>query len=219
MIERVHRQLKASLMCHDNTWTTSLPFVLLGMRTAFKEDIKATAAEMVYGENLRLPGEMLAPSVSIHSPENASDFVEKLRHKMADIRPIPASRHSKPSAFIFKDLSTATHVFLRDDTVRRPLQPPYTGPHPIIERSHDGKSLTINIKGKKSNVSIDRVKPAYTDSTTENLYDSQPKAIETLPPAPPQPEPTADSSEKRSYTTRAGRHVKFKDLNEYIFFT
>ncbi|XP_047990749.1 uncharacterized protein LOC125229853 [Leguminivora glycinivorella] len=59
MIERVHRQLKAALMCHSGSWTRALPLVLLGMRTAFKEDLKATAAEMVFGESLRLPGEML----------------------------------------------------------------------------------------------------------------------------------------------------------------
>ena len=49
MVERFHRQLKASLKAQQNptTWMDSLPLVLLGIRTALKEDIRATAAEMI----------------------------------------------------------------------------------------------------------------------------------------------------------------------------
>lgn len=39
----------------------ALPLVLLGIRTALKEDIASTAAEMVYGTTLRLPGEFFTP--------------------------------------------------------------------------------------------------------------------------------------------------------------
>lgn len=54
-------------------------------------------------------------------------------------------------------------MFLRDDAVRRPLQPPYTGPHPVMESSSDGKTITINFKGKPVVVSVDSVKPAFTE--------------------------------------------------------
>lgn len=222
MIERVHRQLKAALMCHDNpSWVTSLPFVLLGMRTAFKEDLNSTAAEMLYGENLRLPGEMLGPVDSENQTENPTDFVARLRKKMSNLRPIPASRHSKQSPFIFKDLSSASHVFLRDDTVRRPLQPPYTGPFPVLERSADGKTLAIDMKGKKSTVSVDRVKPAFVEC--ENSPSSQNDNQTELSPAvllTPASAPADDAvPEKQPYTTRSGRRVRFKDQNDYLFFT
>ncbi|KAL0851027.1 hypothetical protein ABMA28_006919 [Loxostege sticticalis] len=222
MIERVHRQLKAALMCHDSSWVTSLPFVLLGMRTAFKEDLKATAAELVYGENLRLPGEMLAAASEPTISQNPADFVERLRLKMSNVRPIPASRHTEPSTFIFKDLSTVSHVFLRDDTVRRPLQPPYTGPHPITNRSPDGKTLTICIKGKNCTVSVDRVKPAFVDHINPNSQAySLPKTSIENPPSQPVLEAPAEPivSDKQPYTTRSGRRVKFKDHNDYIFFS
>jgi len=50
MIERWHRSLKAAIMCHGTKdWTNVLPMVLLGLRNSFKDDIKAFAAEMVYG--------------------------------------------------------------------------------------------------------------------------------------------------------------------------
>ena len=59
VVERFHRQLEAALKTRPqpDLWTDVLPLVLLGIRTALKEDISATAAEMVYGTTLRLPGE------------------------------------------------------------------------------------------------------------------------------------------------------------------
>jgi hypothetical protein len=43
-------------MCHaDKQWTTALPLVLLGIRTAFKTDLQASIAELVYGEPLSIP--------------------------------------------------------------------------------------------------------------------------------------------------------------------
>ena len=61
MVERFHRQLKAALKAQTNptSWMDALPLVLLGIRTALKEDISSTTAEMVYGTTLRLPGEFL----------------------------------------------------------------------------------------------------------------------------------------------------------------
>ena len=42
LVERWHRSLKAALMCHGSTaWVELLPTVLLGLRTCYKEDIKA----------------------------------------------------------------------------------------------------------------------------------------------------------------------------------
>ena len=56
MVERLHRQLKAALKTYPTPerWTTSLPMVLLGIRTTLKEDLNCTAAELVYGTTLRL---------------------------------------------------------------------------------------------------------------------------------------------------------------------
>ena len=61
MVERFHRQLKAALKCYSNStnWMDTLSLVLLGVRTALKEDLHCTTAELVYGTTLRLPGEFL----------------------------------------------------------------------------------------------------------------------------------------------------------------
>ena len=59
LVERMHRTMKASLKANlgsDPNWCDTLPMVLLGMRAAVKQDINCSVAEMVYGEQLRLPG-------------------------------------------------------------------------------------------------------------------------------------------------------------------
>ena len=63
MVKRLHRQLKAAIKCHDLSNSVEiLPIVSLGIRTAFKEDLNATAAEMVYGTGIRLPAEFFVPA-------------------------------------------------------------------------------------------------------------------------------------------------------------
>ena len=59
MVERFHRQLKAAIMAHEspNPWTTTLNAVLLGARSTVKELLGRSAAEIVYGTTLRIPGE------------------------------------------------------------------------------------------------------------------------------------------------------------------
>lgn len=212
MVERLHRQLKAALMCHASSWTQALPVVMLGIRSALKEDLQCSVAEMVYGEPLRLPGELVSAPTTIIV--DTSDFVAQLRHKMATLRPIPASRHSQPSSFIYKDLSTASHVFLRDDSVRRALQPPYTGPFKILARSE--KTLTLQLNNRRCEVSVDRVKPAHLESESDTL------AHDTCPATPPVPAPAPSTAAPPASApvptlshvppkTNAGRRVRFED--------
>ena len=124
LVERFHRQLKAALKTRpQSTWVESLPLVLLGIRTALKEDLHCTAAELVYGTNLRLPGEFFTSPSSTPTLER-SDYVLQLKSRMSQIRPI-SPRLPQRHNFVNPDLSTCTHVFIRHDAVRKPLQPPY----------------------------------------------------------------------------------------------
>ncbi|XP_063384931.1 uncharacterized protein LOC134671077 [Cydia fagiglandana] len=182
---------------------------------------------MVYGESLRLPGEMLVSAPDESRLDDPADFVVQLRRKMSSIRPAPVSRHSTRPIFISKNLPTATHVFLRDDTVRRPLQPPYTGPFAVVRRSTDGKTLTLDIKNKEVVVSVDRVKPAFVDSDETHSSGTpapaalQPQDVPQAQPAEPAPPitiPADTTSNSRPYTTRSGRNVRFKDSDEYCYF-
>ena len=61
MVERFHRQRKAAIRCHaDDRWNDILSTILLGIRAAYREDLHASAAELVYGETIRLRGEFFA---------------------------------------------------------------------------------------------------------------------------------------------------------------
>ncbi|GBN83550.1 hypothetical protein AVEN_153948-1 [Araneus ventricosus] len=56
IVERFHRHLKSSIKAYESTqWSEILPTILLGIRTAVKEDTKASCAELVYGTTLQLP--------------------------------------------------------------------------------------------------------------------------------------------------------------------
>lgn len=134
MIERFHRQLKAAIRCHATSrWTEVLPTILLGVRSAWKEDLEATSAEMVFGESLRLSGQFLAESDSRNQKE-ASDFLRDLRDHFAELRPSHGVRHGEKKTFIFKELYTASHVFVRRDTTKTTFDAPYEGTLKVISR-------------------------------------------------------------------------------------
>lgn len=202
LIERFHRQLKAAITCHvDYHWVEILPLVLLGIRSAYKEDIQASTAELVYGEPLRLPGDFFDPSVPVTS--DLSDFTARLRSFAEKLKPMPASHHTKGKIFVFKELATAEHVFLREDASRGAFQPAYTGPHKILQRGD--KVFKILVKGKHVTVTIDRLKPAFivTDNRvvgkTIPITHTSPTHMDTAPKNVVQK------------TTRSGRHVTLPD--------
>ena len=57
LVERFHRQLKASLRTRltGPNWADELPWVLLGIRTSPKEDLGASSAELVFGQTIVEP--------------------------------------------------------------------------------------------------------------------------------------------------------------------
>jgi hypothetical protein len=123
--------MNAAIMCRaDEQWTEALPLVL-GIRTAYKEDLETSVAELVYGESLRVPGTFLATTTTTVEPGH---FIKQIRRHISQLHPVPAVRHSSPATFIHRDLKDATHVFLRKDTIRLALDPPHSGPHKVIAR-------------------------------------------------------------------------------------
>ena len=123
LVERFHRQLKAALKAYPQPgrWTEALPLVLLGIRTALKEDIGCTAAELVYGTNLCLPGGYFTPQEDCHTDPIL--FVSDLKKHMRSLHAIPPRHTTRPHVHVSDSLSTTTHVFIQHDAVRKPLQP------------------------------------------------------------------------------------------------
>lgn len=203
LVERMHRQMKSAIMCHNSVcWVDSLPVILLGLRAAFKEDLGATPAEMVFGEPIRLPGEFLHPSTKIsNDPVTA---VTQLRTIFYNLAPKPTSRHANRPIFCFRDLSTCSHVFVRRDSVRKSLEPPYDGPFLVVKR-HE-KYFILKVKGKNDSVSIDRLKPCYQSEADVNVDLKRPKS----PILTKKPELSTEKPELPTERyTRSGRKVHF----------
>ena len=112
----------------------SLPLILLGILTALKEDINSTTAEMIYGTTLCLPGQFFSPPPTTSLPD-PSEFLNQLKPHFRTLKAV-SPRSITRCANIPHNLSTVTHVFVRHDAVRKPLQPPYDGPYPVISRTN-----------------------------------------------------------------------------------
>ena len=119
MVERFHRQLKAAIKCHQNDRDRDT--VLLEVRSVWKEDLQATAAEILYVQPLGLLGEFLSARLSTTDDDNAADFVKELRQRFQDLRPVDSSHHGDKKPFIFKDLASTDQVFVRHDGPKRPF--------------------------------------------------------------------------------------------------
>lgn len=166
LVERFHRQLKASIMARSGSrdWSEHLPVILLGIRNTIKEDLHCTPAELVFGTSLRLPGEMFVDSRTT-GEVSPSSYVVRLKSFMERLRPSPPRFTSRPS-HIDSALFSASHVFVRIDAVRKPLQPPYEGPFRVVTRKQ--KYFVVDRFGTTTSVSIDRLKAACLDPSEEN---------------------------------------------------
>ncbi|XP_063232212.1 uncharacterized protein LOC134536428 [Bacillus rossius redtenbacheri] len=206
MVERLHRSLNAAIRCHATKhWVDVLPTVLLGIRATWQDDLHASTAKLVYSQPLRLPGEFLgehpnAPRV------DASGLVMDLRLHFQDLRPVSGSWHGGTMLFVFRDLPTATEDFVRCEMQKGSLHAPYEGLYPILGRAP--KTATLLMHGRRSTVSIDRLKPAYV------LANQNPPATAAPPPAaapPPQQHRGPTATAPAPPVMRTGRRVCFPD--------
>ncbi|GFX54009.1 transposon Ty3-I Gag-Pol polyprotein [Trichonephila clavipes] len=85
----------------------------------------STLAELLYGENIRLPWDFFEEI--LFQPQ--SEFVQTLKATIKDFKPVPFPYRSKQKPFTFKDLKDCSHVFSRTDSARQSLQSPYHGPY------------------------------------------------------------------------------------------
>ena len=160
MVEHFHRRLNDALHATESiiTWVEALPLILLHLRSLFKPVFGISPAQMVYRTTLRLPGELVTFSPVLPS---TSVYVQQLQHVMQELQPPPVDHHQSAvssTGYIPHGLRQAAHVFIRHDTVRKTLRPPYDGPYPVIERSPH--RFTFEINGRRQVISINRLKPA-----------------------------------------------------------
>ena len=167
---------------------------------------------MVYGTTLHLPGEFFTPSPTTSLPD-PSDFLNTLKSHFRQVKPTPPTPTTK-NANIPWSLSTATHVFVRHDAVRTPLQPFYDGPYPVTKRTN--KFFTIKLDNR-TDISVDRLKPAHIDSMDTSLDLCLPEYLShQTQPTSSSPQPRLNNEAQMPTTTRSGRRVHFPP---YIFHT
>ena len=211
----MHRTMKASLkvkLGSDPNWCDKLPVVLLGMRAAVKQDINCSVVEMVYGEQLRLPGEFFTTSAGNWNTDPS--FVVDLGQRMQQVRPVPLVWHGDESrrSFVHTELPIATHVFVRVDAHKFPLQAHYKGPFKVLERH--SKYFKLDLGNREDTVSIDRLKPAFMDEPlraapmVRDVARSVPTREPTSEAVIPHPMVSDTETETNPVVTASGRLVK-----------
>ncbi len=152
LVERFHCWLKEALRARlaGADWPQHLPWVLLGLRAAPREDSGISAAELVYGCPLSLPGQFL--SAAEPPPDS---FVSQLRSSL----PCVSDRTgcSPPVAPPPLALRTASFVYVRSPPLSPGLAPAYRGPYRV--RDPGDKYFVVDVGGSPTGVSVDRLKP------------------------------------------------------------
>ena len=115
---------------YQGGWSDILPWVLLARRTSYHSDLEATPAQMLYGEDPPLPGE-LRP---IHHGETLQQILGKAQANAH--RPLAQTRHKETKSYMPPFTQTATHVMTKKAKYV-PLESKWDGPYLIKQRLGD----------------------------------------------------------------------------------
>ena len=133
MVERFHRQLKEALRARGggSDWLAHLPWALLGLRSAPKEEAGVSSAEVLFGQPLVLPSQVHQPRDELEEP----DQVER----------IPSTIRVEKEKTLAQEVGVqhADYVMVREGAVVGPLDSKYRGPYKVMLR--DKKKLLLEI--------------------------------------------------------------------------
>ncbi|GFV12844.1 uncharacterized protein TNCV_2275801 [Trichonephila clavipes] len=118
---------------------------------------------------------------------------------MQQLNPVALSAHCTVQFYIHPSLQSSSRIFLRIDRVQPHLRQPYTEPHKVLSRTD--KTITIYVNGRKTTVSLDRVKPAHLLS--ETACESLPSVNKSIK------DDKLSTNDKSIFTAKSGRHVYF----------
>ena len=162
---------------------------LLALRTTIKPDIGACPADLVYGEGIAVPGQLVGPpqldDADLLRQQRAT--LRNLQVEVERLQPKPTAHHRRPQIHIPEELATCSHVFVLRGGVQPTLTAPYDGPFRVLERGPNG--FRIQFPGRGSDiVALCRLKPAFVnrDATTNNDEPEQ-ELDDEVPPSPPPP--------------------------------
>uniref|UniRef100_A0A6P6Y5I5 Uncharacterized protein LOC113793863 n=1 Tax=Dermatophagoides pteronyssinus TaxID=6956 RepID=A0A6P6Y5I5_DERPT len=165
LVERFHRYLKDSLtaVSNRNDWIYRLPVVMLSIRSSVKEDLGFSSAQILYGQNLILPGDLATVTPLANDPV---EYVNQLIRAFDNLQAIPTRAIQPTKCTIPPALLSCSHVYVLNEN-NGPLQTRYNGPYRVIERQNDVFKLEMSTG--LDTVHIRRLKPAVitTEPTRE----------------------------------------------------
>lgn len=159
MIERFHRTLKDALKASSTKdWEMALPWVMLGLRTLVKEDLNTSPAQMLYGEPIAVPADLIDPeSRVIKEPAEA---LNKIMTAISDLTPTLSRQSNHGELYLPRRLTKCEHVWLRKQNTG-PLEKPYVGPYKVLARGRT--TYDILTQNGPEKVAVQRLKPAVLD--------------------------------------------------------
>jgi len=123
-------------------WLEHLPWVLLGLRAAPKEEATISSAEAALGVQLSLPCQL---PLRASLPQDPPPILSTVR-SYADV---VAGRSDR--------LDSAQFAYVRSGQPPSPLAPSYVGPFKILQRQ--GKAVLLQMGAKQDWVAVERLKP------------------------------------------------------------
>ena len=99
LVENLHRHLKDALRMqkYPNQWYYSLPIVTMVLRTTQKEDLHHSPAELVYGQDLHLPGEFKTKLK--HDFFQRDTLAHSLKEFVKELHPVSTRVHAEKKVF------------------------------------------------------------------------------------------------------------------------
>jgi hypothetical protein len=97
----------------------------MGIRTAIKEDLKATAAELLYGTGIRLAAEFFLPTTG----KTTTNFLKEIKEHFSETKPQAIARHGTRSLYISRASVNSVSIFAQrygkrpaPTAIQRPVQ-------------------------------------------------------------------------------------------------
>jgi transposase InsO family protein len=153
LVERFHRRLKEALKARTATadWPSHIPWVLFGLRAAPRDESGVSAAELLYGSPLTLPGQFL-PTAEPSPTEYLQQ--QQLGTPCFSPRqgPEPQEDATTPAA-----LQAAEFVYVKSPPAAPSLTPAYRGPYKVVKKSD--KYFIVRLGNRFDAITVDRLKP------------------------------------------------------------
>ena len=115
---------------HGDQWVRALPWVLLGKRVQVQPDLDASAASLVFGKSIEIPGQLLGHP----GPPLSNLQTRALLEELYKISAKPAIQTTSVSNPIDVSITNkATHVYVKVEDPQG-LASRFEGPYPVVSR-------------------------------------------------------------------------------------